>query len=289
MIADKETNFVYISGLLESRCPGVFKDLTYWFKKLEIAYGILPGTKDLWVVDFMPLQVSSYNFVQFNYDPDYLKPKQYQHTRTNPQECISPLQIKVLNNAVVLDGGNVVKHTTKAILTAKIFKENPGWKEDELLAEIKNKLQVEQLIIIPQEPGDFVGHADGMVRFIDENTVLVNHYPETKKYQIFADNLRSALRNAGLKCVAFPYTAWQNADANDATGCYINFLEIDKYIFIPAFGICGDELAASQLKGVFIDREIIIIDCSELAKSGGVLNCATWNMLQIRRSLQSFM
>ena len=126
--------------------------------------------------------------------------------------------------------------------------------------KFKVNYRLKQLIIIPQEPGDFVGHADGMVRFIDDNTVLINKYPDNGKYHKFALNLRSALRNAGLKCIAFPYIAWRNEDPNDATGCYINFLEIDRYIFIPTFGYNQDEQAAAQLKDVFIDREIITIN-----------------------------
>jgi hypothetical protein len=37
MITDKETNVVYLSGLLENKCPNVFGQLTNWFDKLKIA------------------------------------------------------------------------------------------------------------------------------------------------------------------------------------------------------------------------------------------------------------
>jgi len=74
MITDKETNFAYISSLLETTCPTVFRQLNYWFKELEIDYAILLNTKDIWVVDFMPLQIDQHSFLQFKYDPDYLKP-----------------------------------------------------------------------------------------------------------------------------------------------------------------------------------------------------------------------
>ncbi len=230
----------------------------------------------------MPLQINRDKYVQFKYDPDYLKPKIHQHTWTDPKDCCTKIKVNTTNSIVVLDGGNVVKHSKKVILTDKIFKENYTLTEDDLLTEIRTKLSVEQLIIIPQEPNDFVGHADGMVRFINEDTVLVNQYPDNKKYQSFSCNLRLALRNAGLKCIPFPYTAWRNKDANDATGCYINFLEIGYFIFLPAFGAVEDELAVSQLRNIFSNREIIIIDCSELAKAGGVLNCATWNILNTK-------
>ena len=119
-----------------------------------------------------------------------------------------------------------------------------------------------------------------MVRFIDEDTVLINRYPNNKTYQGFSYSLRWSLRNAGLHYVELPYTSWQNDDENNATGCYINFLEVGKYIFYPVFAVHDDQLALIQLEKVFkdreiIDREIIDIDCRDLAKRGGVLNCAT--------------
>ena len=84
MIADKETNFVYFSNLLQDACPKEYRQLKHWFDKLEIRNAILPNTKDLWVVDFMPLQVSFDFFVQYRYDPDYLKSKAEKPTRTDP-------------------------------------------------------------------------------------------------------------------------------------------------------------------------------------------------------------
>jgi len=141
-------------------------------------------------------------------------------------------------------------------------------------------LEIEQLIIIPQEPGDYIGHADGMVRFIDEGKVLVNQYPQNKTYIDFALRLKASFRNAGLECIEFPYTSWKNQDGDDATGCYINFLEIGKYISYPVFEAPEDQLAQSILEDVFPDRQLIDIDCRQLAKFGGVLNCATWNILK---------
>lgn len=280
MITDKETNFVYISDLLEKQAPNAFEQLKHWFDKLGIKYATLPNTKDLWVVDFMPLQINQNYFLQYKYDPDYLKPKKYQPTRTDQKIIYEEIGLVPNKVAIVLDGGNVVKCKTKAILTTKVFKENNGYPEHNLIAEIKNQLQVEQVIIIPQEPKDFVGHSDGMVRFIDEDTVLVNQYPKDKTYEDFAYSLRWSLRNAGLNYVEFPYTAWQNKDRNDATGCYINFLEIGNYIFYPVFADYSDQLALIQLQNVFKDRKFIEIDCRDLAKLGGVLNCATWNILK---------
>lgn len=280
MVTDKETNLVYFSDLLEDKCPKEFQQLKYWFDKFEIRNDTLPNTKDLWIVDFMPLQVQQDYFLQYKYDPDYLKPKKEQSTKSDPAKVCEAIGITPNKVSIVLDGGNVVKSKNKVILTTKVFKENPNYPEHNLIAEIRNQLQVEKVIIIPQEPKDFVGHADGMVRFIDEETVLINQYPNNKTYQDFGYSLRWSLRNAGLHYVELPYTSWLNEDENDATGCYINFLEVGKYILYPVFAQHDDQLALIQFQQAFKVREIIDIDCRNLAKLGGVLNCASWNILK---------
>src|SRR5688572_5701613 len=116
MIPDRETNFVYLSNLLENTCPNEFNQLKHWFDKLEIRYGALPNTKDLWVVDFMPLQVGQDYFVKFKYDPDYLKSKKERPTKTDPANVCDEIGVVPTRVDTVLDGGNVVKSKNKVIL-----------------------------------------------------------------------------------------------------------------------------------------------------------------------------
>jgi agmatine deiminase len=278
MINDVETNIVYFSDLFPKACPDEFNQLTHWLDKFEVKYDLIKGCKDIWVRDFMPVQYEKGKFMQYKYDPDYLKPSKYRSTITDPTLTYEQIGITTAKTTIVIDAGNIVKGKNKVILTTKIFRENPGYPEARLVNEIKNQLEVEKVIIIPQEPGDFIGHADGMVRFIDDDTVLVNDYPNDTTYADFSLNLRSALRNAGLQCVSFPYTAWKNKDSLDATGCFINFLETGNLLFYPVYGNIHDQHAFNILKKNFKDRQIIDIRCNELAKKGGVLNCVSWNI-----------
>ena len=118
-----------------------------------------------------------------------------------------------------------------------------------------------------------------MVRFINDNKVLINYYPKiNKQYAEFYNSLIACLWNAGLDFIELPYTSWENKDDNDATGCYINFLEVGNKIFCPVWKSHSDKIAMKVFQSVFNDREIIDIDCTELSKHGGVLNCATWNI-----------
>jgi agmatine deiminase len=278
MITDKDCNLIYISELLKNKCPTVFKQLTDNFDRYMINYRFLPHTKDLWVVDYMPVQREANNYIQFKYDPDYLKLKAHQQTISNTKTICDEIGINPQLSSIILDGGNVVRCKNKVIITTKVFKENPEILEYELVSSLKILLGVKQIIIIPQEPKDFIGHADGMVRFINDDTVIINKYPNNKVYQDFGLSLRWSIKNAGLDYVEMPYDSWMNKNAIDATGSYINFLEINDYIFYPSYGKPNDQWALIQLQKVFTGRSLIPIDCNELSILGGVLNCATWNI-----------
>ena len=85
------------------------------------------------------------------------------------------LGMKCISTDIVLDGGNVIKCGDKVIMTDKIFKENPGYQRQDLVDALEN-LFFAELVIIPWDKYEMYGHADGMVRYIDGNRVLLNNY-----------------------------------------------------------------------------------------------------------------
>ncbi|MCB0814341.1 MAG: agmatine deiminase family protein, partial [Flavobacteriales bacterium] len=60
-----------------------------------------------------------------------------------------------------------------AVLTRKVFRENPHRRRNQVEKELRELLQVVRLVWIPEDPHDFTGHADGLVAVLDGNTVLV--------------------------------------------------------------------------------------------------------------------
>jgi agmatine deiminase len=65
-------------------------------------------------------------------------------------------------------------------------------------------LQVNQVVFIPVEPGDDTGHADGMVRFVNEHTVVANDSGiEVSKR--FKDRFYGVLGDSGLDVLPVPY------------------------------------------------------------------------------------
>ena len=124
-----------------------------------------------------------------------------------------------------------------------------------------------------------VGHADGMVRFVDGHTLLVNDYSLSNPR--FGKRLLAMLAEHGFETILFPY---QPSDEifdgiPSASGVYINFLQTMDIILLPAFGIAEDDRAADVLRRVFPHTRVVPVPCGRLSKKGGVLNCVTWNIL----------
>lgn len=236
---------------------------------------MLEETKDIWAVDYMPIQTGSDRFIQFKYEPDYLQDDYYILTQTDPMAVCKAIDLQVIESSIKIDGGNVIKGKNWVILTDKIFKENLSFSTNQLLSELERLFGV-QVIIIPQEPFDFTGHADGIVRYYTNDTVLINRY-NPKDNEGFQKSLKSALKSHGLKTIEIPYNSYQNSNVDSADGLYINYLQMENFILLPSFNKRDDEIAFRQFEQLFPGQTIESIDSRQISKDGGVLNCIAWN------------
>ena len=278
MIYDQETNFVYISGRLSERYPAFFEELSEILNRESISFGLLPHTNDIWCRDYMPVQVSKDRFVQFKYMPIYLqgsKKKKNRETITDANDTCAAIGIAPELSDIKIDGGNIIKSKMKVVMTERIFAENPGYSREGLLGGIKHLLEMAQIIIIPEDPKDELGHADGMVRFLDETTVIVNAY--SQEDEVLSRKVISTLEKNELKMMFAPYTPYQNKSDFDATGIYINYLHVGKLVVYPIYGIEEDEEAHKFFTELF-GSNAVPIRANAIAKEGGVLNCVSWGV-----------
>jgi len=221
----------------------------------------------------MPVQVDENTFCQFVYDPDYLQG--YDDLRTAPSFC----RLKTMTNCrsvnLVLDGGNVVAAVNKVILTDKVFKENSAMSSKEVRRVLEEVLQAE-VIVVPRPPHDPIGHADGVLRFLDEDTVVLNDFqgPEAT----YGRRLRSVLRQHGLECVPVPYFVEDHVTDGipSAVGCYVNYLRTEKLLILPVFGVARDDAVLRRFESLFSGTRIVPLPCTRLARQGGCLNCISW-------------
>lgn len=279
MIAGKNTNLVYFSNILQTdyRFPMARSRIIYILDKYGIKYQFLHSTKDIWCRDYMPIQVDLNKFVQFKYEPSYLE-EDLEHQSDTKTVC-KDNNINPKFSKINLDGGNLVNWTDRAIVTDRIFRENPEYSDKfKLIAEIEKLLEVE-IIVIPQINSDITGHADGMVRFLDKSTLIGNSLNDEFVY--WRKGMTKILRDHNIDYIDVPFFEPKDKrHPETALGIYVNFLEIGRLILLPIFEINGnhDQEAIDLFNKIYPDRIIEPININEIGVFGGLLNCISWTV-----------
>lgn len=262
---------IYFSSLLQTSptykpaADRLFAALDLYAIKKKFIY----HTKDIWLRDFMPVKTASGRYISFRYEPGYLA--DFPELRTNYRRDISEqLSLPVTYSSINLDGGNIVfsPSKSKALISDRVFSENPSYGKVELVRELEWLLEA-QVIIIPSLKSDMTGHADGMVRFIDEYTVVGN---KTENKNGLEQQIKAVLVNHGIEVVDFPFFV---SKKHSAVGCYLNFLETETHLFLPVFGIARDDEAIAAVESVFT-KPVMPVNICEIARDGGCLNCISW-------------
>ena len=266
---------VYMSELLKTNYPETCSRLIKILEMHDVKYAFLKGTKDIWCRDYMPIQTESGKFIQFKYDPSYLKGnKDWEASRSDVKEVCRVNGIEAQFSDINLDGGNVLICDGRAILSNRIFSENSNWDKEKLVNELSKLLECE-IIIIPAENDDMTGHADGMVRFVNRNTILGNKLANEYKY--WREGMEKVIEQYGLKYIDVPFFLPKDPKhPHSAIGIYVNYLEVNNLIVLPVFGRDEDKQAVDVLRQAFPDRVIETIDYNDVAQEGGLLNCTTW-------------
>jgi len=263
----------------------------YHIKELENV------NKNIWCRDYMPVRNCKGHLIKFDYSPSYLMASK-SGIKSRPQTNVLKSQIddNVTDSNIIIDGGSVEIYGESVIVSDRIFRDNfKKWDNDEkgLLKQLKEDLEALKVIVVPQHPYDFTGHVDGMVRFINENNVLINDLSDEFNKAAFDKNkyrkklieqwyysFKMALFDAGLE--------WKELTSNffpkdvkigpsDAYGIYLNFLHLEEIILAPGFGIDEDETARKLLQKTF-NKKVVTIQARELARKGGIVNCVTWQL-----------
>lgn len=280
MITDHQTNTVYFSNLVPEDFPKQFDELTRIIEASGYRVKLLAETYDYYCRDYMPVQVAENDFVQFVFRPKaYFDKKQY-------GEITNPVLTGLVNHLhppryspLILDGGNVIKAKDKVLVTDRVFKDNlyQFGSETGIINQLEKDLKC-KVIIIPEYPNEMTGHADGLIRFIDDETVFINEtYAEPEKDWL--DNFLCTLTENNLLHIKLPCP--MNGKQITAEGLYINYLHVGNLVVVPQFKRKEDKIALQTFNEIFGNiYSVVPFDARWIAKHGGVLNCVSWTIIE---------
>lgn len=282
MISDRETNTIYFSEKLKTDFSKTCDQIIDVLQLKGITPIFLQNTKDIWARDYMPIQVSKDKFIEYRYDPDYLQgtAKNRRELKTYPDIVCDAIKLSTIKTDIILDGGNVVKSKNAIILTDKVVIENSrNYNKHQLLNKLHEFFEVSKVVLIPWDLECDFGHADGMLRFINEDTVLISGFYETAD-KALKESILKSLKKSHLKC------EWLRVSAKEREKniAYINFLQTKDLILIPKMKVVEDDKAFEQISKYYPDyaenSKIAQVDMTEIVKFDGALNCISWTIAE---------
>lgn len=252
---------IYVSNLLNSNRKDetsialrkIYDEIDKIAKDSKIEVIPIKNTNDIWMRDYMPIQIDEKTFVTYLYKPDYLSNPERGKYITDlfyNKDSLSKIPesnrckelygdyVEIRECNLILDGGNVVVCGDKIILTDKVFYENRPKTPEYVIGELKRAFGKE-VIIIPSDPYEIVDarnknelplcHADGVLASIDDESILIADYG--KDPLGYVPQLMNALtphfKPGNIKHFYF------GEDWTEDSWVYINFLRIGNIVLMP--------------------------------------------------------
>jgi agmatine/peptidylarginine deiminase len=261
---------------------------------------LIQGFQEIWLRDVLGFNTGINRIYKPVFKPDYCKyiytSQHLEELETQVREIFEKtIKAEVIEMPLVLDGGNLVTNGKVGFLTEKVIKDNP---------EVKNYIEKIlfdflgiRAIIVESSKYDVLGHIDGYISFLNENTVCLSKYPEIaflKKDIEIIEKIERALKSEGLEVVPIydrpidekVIGGGQTKDSSEnclgsARGIFVNHLILNKTIILPEYTIPNykkkidyNQVNKKTLKELGFN--VVTINCDQLGRMGGSIHCISF-------------
>lgn len=231
---------------------------------------------DIWMRDFTT--VSPLNPIQFRYTEASMSKKESKDTQASLNTFAGKYKLSFRKTDYIIDGGNIVDNYKGKIITTTRFIEDNYLTKGSAKSELKRLLNAKEVAIIESDD-DVLAHADGMVMWIEENSLLLNDYSSIDKS--FRDVVYNELKAAfpSTKIIEVPFKevndAWKGFAS--ATGINVNSTLSFNNIYVPVYGMEHEAIFFKLLKAN-TSKKIIKIKANGVSPMGGSVRCLTWQL-----------
>jgi agmatine/peptidylarginine deiminase len=156
-------------------------------------------------------------------------------------------------------------------MTEKVYYENKDKSRIQIRRLLEKAFQ-RDVIFIPWDKEEILGHSDGVIHYIGDNRILITNYYD---YDVEYYNLFKRILDKYFEVIPLSYNVKQK---HRRSWAYINFLTIGNVLLVPQLGIPEDKQALQQISNTLPNSKVIGVSALEAVRRGGALNCISWNM-----------
>jgi len=128
---------------------------------------------DIWMRDFST--VNPLDPVRFRYTWASMEEHESVEVQRSFERFAAEVGLQMRTAPYLLDGGNLVDNYAGAAVTTTRFLNDNGLTHDEGMSVLMDVLKLDTVAILPPDE-EVLAHSDGMVSWLDEETLLVNDY-----------------------------------------------------------------------------------------------------------------
>jgi len=177
------------------------------------------------------------------------------------------------------DGGNFVDDYAGNVVVSSKFLRDNKLSEEQARSSLRKLTGAKNIAFIEADEQGGLEHADGVVAFVDTNTLIINTYDDDPDYarELVAD-LESGLPGVVIHEIITPYndSVIHDERFGSACGLYTNALVTPDRIYLPQFGIPEDYIALTQVRAA-TTREVVPVSSHQVCSMGGGVRCMSGN------------
>lgn len=250
---------------------------------------------DSWVRDIAPIfftedkKIKSVNF-KFNGYGKYLN---FQKDNKVSEFISNYLKIPSIFSDIVLEGGAITYDDNSNLFSTKnvIFNKNRKQmlSKEKILNELKKLFKLKQIFLFDNGllEDDTDGHVDNLLCPIGKNKYLI---ADTNKfnsnYDILNKNKKDLISffdytKQKFELISIPLPSNKKINNKTLVSSYINFYFTSNKIILPKFNVKEDYEVETIFKDLFPNKEIVMIETSNINYGGGNIHCITMNIPKI--------
>jgi agmatine deiminase len=234
---------------------------------------------DVWTRDYGPITVAVGTGAPVFVANPYVIPGQ-PHYKFDSEIALrlgGYFDVPVHKLPVVLEGGNIITDGRGTLmLSDSVLLNNPDVDRARLDKVLADYLGARRVILVPHLPGEVTGHIDGIVKVLDEDTLLITRLDKRHKWHAAVEEwvkLLASEKSVNGKPYKIHRIVTPQPPLDYQTWTYINSLTLNGKVIVPVYGVKEDEEALATYRQVMQGYQVVGIDYTRYTV--GAVHCQT--------------
>ncbi|HEX7319646.1 MAG TPA: agmatine deiminase family protein [bacterium] len=239
----------------------------------SVRFYVFPNNS-VWIRDYGPWFIRRQDGTEGIIDFQYNRPRPSDDTI--PWRIGQAWGIPVYGSPLEHPGGNfMVDGLGRGFFSSLIYEENPGYSAYTIDTMMRNYSGLELTAPMKRMRTEYTGHIDLWTKILNDTLVMVGDYEAGHENDTVLNNRADSIThmknregfNYRVVRVIMPWTT------SDAPPTYLNSLFVNNKVLVPTWSLPEDPEGLAAYQNALPGYEIVGINCSSMASSGGAIHC----------------